>query len=1295
MPAAPEVRRLLAELRGELPHVLTADRPRLSRQLDRLADRTKRGLDPGPDLDRLREALAHSRQTLEARRARLPAIEYPPELPVAARRDEIAAAIRDHPVVVINGATGSGKTTQLPKICLELGRGVAGVIGCTQPRRIAARNVAARVAQELKTPLGGLVGYKMRFQDQTGPDTLVKVMTDGILLAETQGDRWLSAYDTLIIDEAHERSLNIDFLLGVLRQLVTRRRDLKLVIASATLDSERFSRHFGGAPIVDVAGRTYPVEVRYRPPSEDEDEPDLADAVVAATLELASEAGGRPGDVLVFLPGEREIRETAEALRKCHPPHTEILPLYARLSAEEQQRVFAPPAGRRIVLATNVAETSLTVPGVRYVIDPGLARVKRYSHRQKVEQLRIEKISRAAADQRAGRCGRTAPGVCVRLYAEADYLERRAHTEPEVLRSSLAGVILQMHALKLGEPAAFPFLDAPSPRMIADGYQQLQELGAVDEGRRLTDTGRKLARLPTDPKIGRMLLEAQVTGALREVLVIASALSVRDPRERPLEHQAAADQHHARFRNERSDFQGLLKLWDFFQELLDHRKSGRKLAQQCRENFLSLSRLREWRDVHQQLHNLVTEMGLRANEAPADYAGVHQALLPGLLGQVGNKAEEGTFLGTRGIRFAVHPGSGLFKKPPRWLVAAEIVETSRLYARTVAAVEPDWVERAAAHLLKRHYFDPHWEKKRAQVMAYERVTLFGLIIVAKRSVPFAPLDPVAAREIFIREGLVAGELQSRAPFLAHNRRLVEEVEGLEQKARRQDILVDEAAVFAFYDARIPEGITGGQDFERWRLEAERAEPRRLFLRREALMRHEAERVTADAFPAFLAFHGGRFPLSYRFAPGEEDDGVTLTVPIQALNQIHPARGDWLVPGLLREKIAALLRSLPQSVRRNFVPVPEYARAAAEALTPGDTPLLPELAAFLEKTSGVAVPPDAWHPENLPPHLRLRYRVIDAGGEQIAAGRDLEALRARFGDRVRESFGPQEGVERARLTRWDFGPLPEQVDLRVRGVTALAFPALVDEGDSVAVRLFDTPAKANDAMRAGLCRLFWIGHPQQARYLDRNLPGLTAMCLHFLRVADCNTLKKDLLAAVCGRALFADSEPGTVRTRELFEARAGAAAEQLMTIANGLSAEVGAALAEFHRVAPLLDAAALAPYPDVLDDARQQLAQLIYPGFVSATPAAVLGELPRYLKALRLRLERLPRAPDRDRQQAALLAPLWRRYWQAPVKPECLETYRWMLEELRVSLFAQELRTLYPVSGKRLERVWEECLNARA
>jgi ATP-dependent helicase HrpA len=1346
------------QLAATISQCMARDQHRLRRQLDRF----KSLRDPaqsGAALIKLQGDIERSQAERAARQARLPALTYPEELPVSEKREDIARAIAAHQVTIVCGETGSGKTTQLPKICLELGCGIGGLIGCTQPRRIAARTVASRVAFELKSPLGEAVGYKVRFNDKVSADNYIKVMTDGILLAETQGDRYLSAYDTIIIDEAHERSLNIDFLLGFMKLLLPKRPDLKLVITSATIDADRFSRHFGGAPVIEVSGRTYPVEMRYRPiRSEDEDnqERDLEQAILDATDELARLS--RDGDILIFLPGEREIRDTAEALRKHHPPHTEILPLFARQSVQEQERVFKPSGARRIVLATNVAETSLTVPGIRYVIDPGYARIKRYGYRNKVDQLLVEKISQASANQRAGRCGRVAAGVCIRLYGDDDYKARPAFTDPEILRTSLAGTILRMQALKLGEVEDFPFLEAPTPRMIADGYQLLAELGAVDAERKLTETGRRLAQLPVDPKIGRMLLAGQSENCLTEVLAITSALAVPDPRLRPMEAQGSADDRHRKFQDERSDFMAFLKLWAFFDDALKHKKSNRKLLDQCHENFLSYVRMREWREIHGQLHTLVTEMGMRPNQVPAGYDEIHRALLTGLLGNIGVKADEGHFQGAREIKFQIFPGSTLFKKSPKWVMAAEITETQKLYARTVAKIEPEWVEKVGAHLIKRSYFDPHWEKGPAMVAAFERTTLHGLIINPKRRVHYGPIDPKMSREIFIRAALVEGQYETRVPFFEHNRKLVEEIQELEHKSRRQDVLVDELRMYAFFDTRLPADIHNGAAFDKWRREAERENPRLLFMSRDDLMRHGAEDVTEELFPETTLVGETPCPLTYRFDPSHPLDGVTLTLPLHLLNQIDEARCQWLVPGMIRDKVTWLVKALPKQIRRVCVPVPEFVTDALTHISPappkgtsanstapeksslpfkgragvgmgpnstGTHPkphpepprfalphegeeqvvlrttrgegaslaLTTALSNFIQKKLATEVPPDAWNEADLLPHFKMNFRVVDDAGEELAFSRDLAALKKQLGQAAQVTFAraPELDFERENITAWDFGDLPEKITFNRSNTQLVGYPALADENGTVAIRLFDTPDVAHNTMRGGVCRLLRLCMREQIKQLEKNLPGFTQTALQARAITGPDDLREDLLSAIADRAFIGDDE--LPRTEKEFTKQRDRARTRLAAVADGACRTLASIFSEYHSIQAKLGTKLPAP---LATDIREQLEHLVYKGFLSATPWEQLQQLPRYLKGILRRIEKYPGSVERDTRSSAAVRELWQNYKarvdkhrKSGISDPKLADFRWMIEELRISLFAQELKTPYPVSVKRLQKVWSE------
>ncbi len=1246
----------------------------------------------------------------KARLDSLAAIEFPADLPVVQKRADLARAIADNQVVIVCGETGSGKTTQLPKICLTLGRGVLGVIGHTQPRRVAARTVASRIAFELKTELGGAVGYKVRFHDKVSPDTSVKLMTDGILLAEIHSDPLLKNYDTLIIDEAHERSLNIDFLLGYLKQLLPRRPDLKLIITSATLDADRFARHFG-ALVVEVSGRSYPVETRYRPLeiSEEGDAQDVPQAVSAALDELA--AGGLRGDVLVFLPGEREIRDTAEALRKHHPKGIEVLPLFARLSAAEQDKVFKTGAQRRVVLATNVAETSLTVPNIGYVIDCGLARVNRYSIRQKVEQLHIEKISRAAANQRAGRCGRVMSGVCVRLYDEADFLQRVEFTDPEIFRVSLATVILRMSALELGEISEFPFIEPPTPRMIADGYQLLAELGAIDEARQLTRLGHELAKLPLDPKVARLLLAGRQYHCLTEILIIASALSVQDPRERPLDRQEAADAAHKRFADERSDFLAYLKIWAWFEQAVADKKSNRLLAEECRKNFLSPLRLREWRELHQQLHGQVAEMGMREdkklvsghpNEQPATYEQIHKALLCGLLGNIGMKSvESNEYLGARGIKFFIAPNSVLAKKGAKWVMAGELVETHRLYARYVARIEPGWLEETGAHLIKRHYYEPHWEKKAAQVVAYERSTLHGLLLNAKKRVHYGPMNAAESREVFIRQALVGGEFETRAPFFAHNRKLIADIEALEHKARRPDVLVDDELIFAFYDSRVPGQFSGhdihnGATFEAWRKEAERADAKLLYLKKDDLMRHEAAGITTDQFPPNLKIDNVSFVLSYNFSPGKNDDGITLTVPLALINQVAAARCEWLIPGILAEKVTQLIKTLQQKLRRHLVPVPEFAAAFCREVPASNTPLLQALARYIREQKQVDVPLEAFRLEQLPPHLLMNFRVVDEHGRQLGMSRNFAQLHAELAPRaapVIVAATEEKGVavSEQRYTSWSFGDFAETREVKRAGQNVTLFNALVDEGDAVVLRAFDTRDAAQAAHRGGLRRLFMLLLKEQVKYLEKNLPDAQQLGMLFMMPnspfgGTQQELQQQILAMTFERCCLNDPLP---TSEAEFAARGKEAKNRLLLIAQELARLVGNVLTEYQAAQKSMPQ--LKAHAQANQDVRAQLEWLLHKRFIADTPYERLQHVPRYLKAISLRIEKLRSNPARDAQCMAQMQPLtqaWQKLRQAQQgnSDPRVDEFAWLLQELRVSLFTQELKTPVIVSVKRLEKM---------
>ena len=1294
MSSTPTPSRIVEQFEAQLPQCMLADRHALQRKLRDARDALKAGKSADRILADVAARIAASARRYAVRKDGLPKPEFGQDLPVNQRKDEIAEAIAKHQVVIVCGETGSGKTTQLPKICLELGRGVAGLIGHTQPRRIAARSVASRIAQELKSPLGEAVGYKVRFNDKLSETSHIKLMTDGILLAETQGDRFLNAYDTLIIDEAHERSLNIDFLLGYLKQLLPKRPDLKVIVTSATIDAERFSQHFDGAPVIEVSGRMYPVEVRYRPlqeTEEDEQEETMESAILDAVDDL-SRLGG--GDILVFLPGEREIRDTAEHLRKHHPKGAEILPLFARLSIEDQQKVFRPSGGRRIVLATNVAETSLTVPGIKYVIDTGLARVNRYSARAKVEQLQIEKISQAAARQRAGRCGRVSNGICVRLYSEEDFNARSEFTDPEILRSSLASVILRMASLKLGDVSEFPFIEAPYSRLIADGYLLLQELGAVDEQRRITEVGQQLAKLPLDPRIGRMILAAKRENCLKEILIIGSALAIQDPRERPMDKREAADQAHAKFADERSDFMGFLKLWEWYDDALKHKKSNRDLLNKCHQNFLSFLRLKEWRELHGQLAGIVADMELKPNAQEAGYDQIHRALLAGLLGNIGFKdGEAESYLGARGIRFHIAPGSSLKKRRPKWVMAAELMETAKLYARGVADINPDWIEPLARGLTQSHYSDPRWDRKPAQVVAWERVSLYGLTIVPKRRVHYGPIDPVESREIFIREALANMEFDTRAPFFAANQRLMQEIEELEHKARRQDVLVDEHALFAFYDARVPEGIVNGAGFEKWRQEAERENPKLLYLTRDDLMRHAASSVTEAQFPEQFNLDGTPVPLKYRFEPGHALDGVTATIPLALLNQLDPTQAEWLVPGMIREKITHLIKSLPKTIRRVCVPVPDFVTGFLEKVTMGEGKLLEVVAEYIRQRTGLKLSVNEWT-EPIPPHLLMNFRVIDDAGRELAMGRDWLALKNQLGQAAQLTFrSGQPDIEKTGLKQWDFGDLPKKLDFTRNNRQMTGYPALEDNGDSVAVKLFDTEAAAQESHRKGVRRLMRFELKEQMKQLEKGLPGFNQYAMLLRNIMNPDDLREDMLTAIADRAFIGEDE--LPRSNAEFMALKARARTRLPAVVEGAGRLAQAIAAEIQPLTQKLNG--LPPAMSrVKREVEEQYARLLPKRFFTSTPWERLQHIPRYLKALRLRLEKYPGSVERDTRSAQAVQELWQR-WEtrliaerkAEGASEALEDFRWLIEELRVSLFAQELKTPFPVSVKRLEKIWAE------
>ncbi|SFU35563.1 ATP-dependent helicase HrpA [Halomonas korlensis] len=1328
----------LQALRLELDGTMLRDRLTLEKRLRGLSRRLKENKPVDRGLAQLSGAFQRSREIAERRAAIPVTLAYPEALPVAERRADILDALREHQVVVVAGETGSGKTTQLPKLCLELGLGRRGLIGHTQPRRLAARSVATRLAEEMQVPLGGQVGYQVRFTDQTGDDTLVKLMTDGILLAETRHDPDLTRYETIIIDEAHERSLNIDFLLGYLKRLTARRPDLKVIITSATIDVERFAAHFAlpgpdgtprPAPVVEVSGRTYPVETRYRPlvrEADDEEDRTLQEGILRAVEEVeAIEREKRwfhgPRDILVFLPGEREIREAADTLRRADLKGTEILPLYARLSNAEQNRVFAPHAGRRIVLSTNVAETSLTVPGIRYVIDPGLVRISRYSYKTKIQRLPVEPISQASADQRKGRCGRVAEGVCIRLYDEEDFLSRPEFTDPEIRRTNLASVILSMLSLKLGDIEAFPFVDPPDSRFVTDGFRLLFELGAVDADNRLTPTGRKLARLPIDPRLARMVLAGADQGGLREVLIVVSALAVQDPRDRPSDKREAADQAHRRWHDPDSDFVALLNLWNGF-EAAREELSGNRLRRWCKDHYLNYLRLREWHDTFRQLRQLLREMEIEVPPpSPSPQLGdgeqgerdaaalatqrresavqLHKALLTGLLSHLGTLLENREYLGARNRKFVIHPGSGLARKAPKWLMAVELVETSKLFARTVARIDPSWIEPIAGHLVKRSYAEPHWEMKRAQVVASEQVTLFGLPIIVGRKVHYGPIAPQESRELFIRRALVEGEFRTKGEFFAHNRALIEEVEDLEDRARKRDILVDEDTLFAFYDERIPADIVNGKGFEAWRRKAERENPDILKFDRAALLAREAGEITETDYPDELNLNGVRYPLSYHFELGAIDDGVTLTVPAAMLPQLPLARLEWLVPGLLREKCIALMKSLPKAIRRQVVPIPDWVDAALEAMTPDDVPLTEALGEFLRRRTGVRLHPDDWRLDQLEPHLVMNLRVVDHRGKTLGQGRDVRELERQFEQAAGEGARAlaQEASGASEIATLPETPLPESRVTTQAGIRVEAFPALVPAGEAFRVELFDHPDKAREAHRQGVVRAAMAQQSDQVRAIER-LAGLSTCALLFAKVGSKRQLVEDVVDAVFRQVVAVDPLP---RSRVELERRLADTQGDLRPRAESLVTHLEAALKGHLAVTKALKGNLNLALTLVYSDLKAQMQRLVYPGFV-ARAGEWLEEYPRYMEAALIRLEKAPRERMRDQMHMQEIQALEARLdarraseRRGEVEDPALVEFGWWIQELRVSLFAQQLGTRMPVSTKRLEKHWADITRRTA
>ncbi|MFI5758220.1 ATP-dependent RNA helicase HrpA [Streptomyces sp. NPDC051569] len=1325
-----------ADLQTLLADVSLRDAQRLGRRLEG-ARRIRKPEARQAVLDEIAGEAGKAADRTRGRAARMPEVSYPEQLPVSQKKDTILEAIRDHQVVIVAGETGSGKTTQIPKICLELGRGVRGMIGHTQPRRIAARTVAERVADELDTPLGEAVGWKVRFTDQVDRDaTFVKVMTDGILLAEIQTDRELLAYDTIIIDEAHERSLNIDFLLGYLAQLLPRRPDLKVIITSATIDPERFSRHFGDAPIVEVSGRTFPVEVRYRPLLEEEGEEgdrDQITAIADAVDELQSEG---PGDILVFLSGEREIRDTADALEKRKLRGTEVLPLYARLSHAEQHRVFQRPSGnatRRIVLATNVAETSLTVPGIKYVIDPGTARISRYSHRTKVQRLPIEAISQASANQRKGRCGRTSDGICVRLYSEDDFESRPEFTDAEILRTNLASVILQMTAAGLGDIEKFPFIDAPDHRNIRDGVQLLQELGAFDtertsppegqreeqregkregkKGQQLTPLGRKLSQLPVDPRLARMVIEADRNGCVREVMVIAAALSIQDPRERPAEKQAQADQQHARFKDETSDFLALLNMWRYIREQ-QKTLSSSAFRRMCKSEYLNFLRIREWQDIYSQLRTVAKQLGIHLNEEDAADQAVHVSLLAGLLSHIGMKdvkeaggegggkaAGKNEYLGARNAKFAVFPGSALFKKPPRFIMSAELVETSRLWARVNAKIEPEWIEPLAGHLLKRTYSEPHWEKDMAAVMAYEKVTLYGVPIVAHRKVNFGRIDAEASRDLFIRNALVEGDWRTHHQFFHDNRKLLGEVEELEHRARRRDILVDDETLFDFYDQRVPENIVSGAHFDSWWKAKRREEPELLDFERSMLINEKAGSVTKDDYPDSWRQDQLKFRVTYQFEPGTDADGVTVHVPLQVLNQVTSEGFDWQIPGLREEVVVELIRSLPKPVRRHYVPAPNYAKAFLERAVPLQEPLPVTLARELQRMVGVPVAAADFDLSRIDDHLKITFRIVDERRRKIAEDKDLDALKLQLRPKARQALSQAAAataeraggaaIERTGLTDWTIGALSRVFETRRAGQPVKAYPALVDEGATVAVRLFDTEAEQQQAMWSGTRRLILLNIPvNPAKFASDKLTNQHKLALSRNPHGSIQALFDDCAMAAADR-LIAD-HGGPAWDEESFRKLYDKVRADLVDATVRTIGQVQQILAAWQACERRLKATNSLTLVKNVQDVKDQLAALVPAGFVTRTGLRRLPDLMRYLVAVDRRLQQMPTAVQRDTTRMEKVHEMRDEYaWlleqlpQGRPVPAHVLDIRWMIEELRVSYFAHALGTAQPVSDKRI------------
>ncbi len=1311
----------LKQLSQQLPLCLNQDRHACKRQLDRLRGEFQKGKNPADQLAALAARIEKSVALRNRRLVSIPSLNFP-DLPVTSKKDEIAELIKNNQVVVMCGETGSGKTTQLPKICLSLGRGAAGFIGHTQPRRIAARTVADRIAEELGEPLGKSVGYKIRFNDKTHAESLIKLMTDGILLAESQNDPYLNQYDTIIIDEAHERSLNIDFLLGYMRWLLPKRPDLKLIITSATIDTQRFSAHFGNAPILEVSGRTYPVDIRYRPISEKDEDDETTDELQNAILDAVDELyRDLRGDVLIFLSGEREIRETTDSLKKHRPTQYDILPLYSKLSVSEQERVFNPKGGAgslpasalptslwvggkiRIVLATNVAETSLTVPGIRCVIDTGHARISRYSHRSKIQRLPIERISQSSANQRAGRCGRVAEGICIRLYSHDDYLARPEFTEPEILRTNLSAVMLQMMTLNLGDIEDFPFIEPPDEKMIRDGKTVLHEVNALDKQGKLTDVGRQLAKFPTDPKLARMLLAAAHEHCLTEVAIIVSALSIQDPREKPADKMQQADAKHAPFRHPESDFLTLLNIWNTFEEQKKH-LSNSKLRKYCQDNFLSYLRMREWFDIHSQIMQVIKgDLKCHPNTDEASYEKIHRALLTGLLSNIGFRHDPYEYLGARGLKFFIFPGSGLHKLKPKWIMAAEQVETSKVYARTVAKVEPEWIEACAGHLVKHTHYDPHWEKKAGRCGVYQRTLLYGLTLQAARKVPYENVDAKAARELFIQSALVSHDYHSNAPFFAANQKLLEEVGYIQHKGRRVDLVEDELWLYAFYDQLLPQEVVNGITLDQWRKKVERDNPQILFLTKEDLTREQDHTINEWDFPDNKKIGSLTIKLQYRFEPGHDEDGVTAIIPVHQLNQLTQAPFDWLVPGLLEEKCIAMVKSLPKQIRKHFVPVPDTVKQCLEIEPDFKGSVQEWLGNRLRKLTGESIPLNLWGLEALPDHLRINFRIIDDQGGILDYGRDLKRLQEKHAVKAVKSFD-QIAADELNYTgciQWAFDDLPETHSFIQNGQVFVGFPAIVDEGDAVGVRIFDTEAKATEMHRNGLVRLLQLQLRKDCTYLLKNMPQSAALELAYNRLPahpilqagqggggnSKTNFKDDLLHSIFCSVFL---KGNIIRAQQAFEQSLKDNKAELITTTNELGKTALDIMAQFNEIKTKLSQ--LNSQDARLADISGQLGLLIYAGFVRYTPAPQLKAIPRYLKAITYRLDK----PDGDGQKIQEISRYATRFWNEvekkakknPFIPE-QDPFRWMLEEFRVSLFAQQLKTAYPISSKRLDKVWDE------